>query len=415
MDNFKNTNKARRYKAHVSIFGTTQIHLRNPLTVAMWSIAFPGFGHFLLNKYFRAFALFLWEIFINQVTKLNQAMVYSFTGNFEAAKDVLDLRMVLLYIPVYLFAIYDSYRTTVDLNNIYSVAKKEDAQFNSFSIGAFEINYLDKRNPLMAMFWAFTVPSVGQLYVHRIVLAVFTLLWTAAFIYYSHFLEAFIYLFSGNLEKSNAVLNAQWLLYLPSFYFFTIYDSYVSTVENNKLFEDEQRKYLKTHYQSFTFNIKNVSKVDKMQIFATFEHSIYLEKAISELEEEGIKNILAVPLGNRKEERKLFDNLHQSDGVSIISKGMIFAFLFSTIGASRGFVMEWGPIIWGLIGAGGGFLLGFLIELFINKVIKKNQRLLKGKNSEVILIVECEQYQKEHVESILWNQLALGVAELNQN
>lgn len=415
MDNFKNTNKARRYKAHVSIFGTTQIHLRNPLTVAMWSIAFPGFGHFLLNKYFRAFALFLWEIFINQVTKLNQAMVYSFTGNFEAAKDVLDLRMVLLYIPVYLFAIYDSYRTTVDLNNIYSVAKKEDAQFNSFSIGAFEINYLDKRNPLMAMFWALTVPSVGQLYVHRIVLAVFTLLWTAAFIYYSHFLEAFIYLFSGNLEKSNAVLNAQWLLYLPSFYFFTIYDSYVSTVENNKLFEDEQRKYLKTHYQSFTFNIKNVSKVDKMQIFATFEHSIYLEKAISELEEEGIKNILAVPLGNRKEERKLFDNLHQSDGVSIISKGMIFAFLFSTIGASRGFVMEWGPIIWGLIGAGGGFLLGFLIELFINKVIKKNQRLLKGKNSEVILIVECEQYQKEHVESILWNQLALGVAELNQN
>lgn len=415
MDNFKNTNKARRYKAHVSIFGTTQIHLRNPLTIAMWSIAFPGFGHFLLNKYFRAFALFLWEIFINQVTKLNQAMVYSFTGNFEAAKDVLELRMVLLYIPVYLFAIYDSYRTTVDLNNIYSVAKKEDAQFNSFSIGAFEINYLDKRNPLMAMFWAMTVPSIGQLYVHRIVLAVFTLIWTAVFIYYSHFIEAFIYLFSGNLEKSNAVLNAQWLLYLPSFYFFTIYDSYVSTVENNKLFEDEQRKYLKSNYQSFALNIKNVSKVDNMQIFGTFEHSIYLEKAISELEEEGIKNIIAVPLDNRKEERKLFDNIHQSDGVSIISKCMIFAFLFSTIGACRGFVMEWGPIIWGLIGAGSGFLLGFLIELFINKVIKKKRRLLRGKNSEVILIVECEQHQKEHVESIFWDQLALGVAELNKN
>ncbi len=109
-------------------------------------------------------------------------MVYSFTGNFKAAKDVLDLRMVLLYIPVYLFAIYDSYRTTVDLNNIYSVAKKEDAQFIPFSIGAFEINYLDIRNPLMAMFWAMTVPSVSQLYVHRIVLAVFTLIWTAAFV-----------------------------------------------------------------------------------------------------------------------------------------------------------------------------------------------------------------------------------------
>jgi hypothetical protein len=399
----------------VGIFGTTQIHYRNPWTTAMWSVAFPGFGHFLLNKYFRAFALFFWEVFINQVTKLNQAMVYSFTGNFEAAKEVLDLRMILMYIPIYLFAIWDSYRTTVDLNKIYTLAKREDAQFNSFSIGAFEINYLDKRNPLMAILWAMAIPSLGQLYVHSIVLAGFTLIWTAFFIYYSHFLEAVIYLLNGNLDKSNAVLDAQWLLYLPSFYFFTIFDSYVSTVENNKLFEDEQRKYLRGHYQNFKFKLKKVSKVVNMQIFATFEHSTYLELAITELEEHGIENILAVPLNNRTDEQKLFDNLHQSDGVSLISKGMILAFLFSTVGACRGFVMEWGPIIWGLIGAGGGFLIGFLIDLFMKKVTKRKQTQLKVKNSEVVLIVECEQNQKENVENILWNQLALGVAELNQS
>lgn len=415
MDNFQNTNKARRYKAHVSIFGTTQIHLRNPWTVAMWSVAFPGFGHFLLNKYFRAFSLFLWEVIINQVTKLNLAMVYSFTGNFEAAKEVLDLRMVIMYIPVYLFAIWDSYRTTVDLNNIYTLAKREDAQFNSFSLGAFEINYLDKRNPIMAVLWAMTIPSVGQLYVHRIILAGFTLIWTAVFMYYSHFLEAFIYLINGNLDKSNAVLDAQWLLYVPSFYFFTIFDSYVSAVENNKLFEDEQGKYLKNHYQSYIFNLMKLNKVDTMHIFATFEHSTYLELAITELEEHGIQNILAVPLNNRTEERKLFDNLHQSDGVSLISKGMILAFLFSTIGASRGFVMEWGPIIWGLIGAGSGFILGFIIDLFIKKISKRKQKLLRGKNSEVVLIVECGEQQKQQVERILWNKLALGVAELNQS
>lgn len=415
MDNFQNTNKARRYKAHVSIFGTTQIHLRNPWTVAMWSVAFPGFGHFLLNKYFRGFSLFLWEVYINQVIKLNQAMVYTFTGNFEAAAEVLDLKMVLMYIPVYLFAIWDSYRTTVDLNNIYKLAKREDAQFNSFSLGAFEINYLDKRNPLMAVFWAMTIPSIGQLYVHRIILAGFTLIWTAIFMYYSHFLEGLIYLVNGNLSKSNEVLNVQWLLYLPSFYFFTIYDSYVSAIENNKLFEDEQSKYLRSHYQKYLLNLKKLSKVDNMQIFATFEQSTYLELAITELEEHGIKNILAVPLDNRSEERKIFDNLHQADGVSLISKGMILAFLFSTVGASRGFVMAWGPIIWGLIGAGSGFVIGFIIDLFIKKVIKRKQRSLRGKNSEVILVVECEQHQKERVESILWNQLALGVAELNPN
>jgi hypothetical protein len=404
MDNFQNTNKNRRYKAHVSIFGTTQLHYRNPWTTAMWSVAFPGFGHFLLDKYFRAFALFFWEVFINQATNLNQAMVHSFTGNFEAAKEVLDLRLILMYIPVYLFAIWDSYRTTVDLNKIYTLAKREDAQFNSFSIGAFEINYLDKRSPLMAILWSMTIPSIGQLYVHRIVLAGFTLIWTAVFIYYSHFLEALIYLLNGNLDKSNTVLNAQWLLYLPSFYFFTIFDSYVSTVENNKLFEDEQRKYLRNHYQNFKFRLKKITKVNNMQIFATFDHSTYLELAITELEEHGIENILAVPLNNR-EERKLFDNLHQSDGVSLISKGMILAFIFSTVGASRGFVMDWGPIIWGLIGAGVGFVIGFIIDLLMIK-----RRQLKVKNSEVVLIVECDQNQKKIVESILWKQLALGVA-----
>ncbi|WP_306421199.1 hypothetical protein [Robertmurraya sp. DFI.2.37] len=376
---------------------------------------FPGFGHFLLNKYFRGLSLFVWEIYINQTTKLNQAMVYSFTGNFDAAKEILDLKMVLMYIPVYLFAIWDSYRTTVDLNNIHTLAKREDAPFNSFSIGSFEINYLDKRNPIMAILWSLTIPSVGQLYAHRIILAGFTLIWTAIFMYNSHFLEALIYLVNGNLNKSNAVLDAQWLLYLPSFYFFTIFDSYTSTVENNKLFEEEQRKYLRSHYQNFNFSLKKESKVNNMLILATFEHTTYLELAMTELEEYGVKNILAVPLNNRTEERKIFDNLHQSDGVSLISKGMILAFLFSTVGASRGFEMEWGPIIWGLIGAGGGFIIGFIIDLFMKKVMKSKQRLLKGKNSEVVLIVECDQLLKERVENTLWKQLALGVAELKQN
>ncbi|MBU9722778.1 hypothetical protein KS407_15280 [Bacillus alkalicola] len=149
-----------------------------------------------------------------------------------------------------------------------------------------------------------------------------------------------------------------------------------------------------------------------MQIFATFEHSNYLELAITELEENGIENIVAIPLKNRTEERKLFDNLHQSDGVSFLSKGLILAFLFSTVGASIGFVLEWGPIVWGLIGAGSGIVLGFAIDFFVKKVVKRKQRVLRGKNSEVILIVECEQHQKSHVESILWNQLALGVSEL---
>lgn len=45
MNNYTNDNTARRYSAHISIMGTTQIHLRNPYIIAWWSAAFPGFGH----------------------------------------------------------------------------------------------------------------------------------------------------------------------------------------------------------------------------------------------------------------------------------------------------------------------------------------------------------------------------------
>ncbi|WP_442597189.1 hypothetical protein [Neobacillus sp. D3-1R] len=151
-----------------------------------------------------------------------------------------------------------------------------------------------------------------------------------------------------------------------------------------------------------------------MQLFSTFENHIYLEMAISTLEKKGIlkENIFAVPLDNRLEESKLFDTIHRSDGTSIIDIGMALATAFSVIGASIGFKLEWGPIYWGLIGAFIGFLIGFVIRLFIEKVFKKRERVLKGKHSEVILIIDCDETQAEFVENVLFRHFALGVAKI---
>lgn len=176
MENFRDKFRNQRYMAHVSLLGTTQLlHKRNPYTIACWSMAFPGFGHLLLNKYLRGYALILWEVFINQKIHLNVAMVQTFNGHFQAARDALDPKFISLYIPVYLFAIYDSYRTSVDLNKVYLLAQRENGPFNVFSIGALEINYLDKRKPRVAAIWSMGIPSAGQLYIHRIVLAGFLL------------------------------------------------------------------------------------------------------------------------------------------------------------------------------------------------------------------------------------------------
>lgn len=151
-----------------------------------------------------------------------------------------------------------------------------------------------------------------------------------------------------------------------------------------------------------------------VQLFSTFETTGFLEMAISTLEKKGIKkeSIFAVPLDNRVEDRKIFDNIHRSDGTSLVDIGMGVATAFSVIGASVGFKLAWGPIYWGLIGAFVGFVLGFAIRLFMELVIKKRKRVLKGKHSEVILIIDCEESQADLVEDILWSHFALGVAKV---
>lgn len=251
MKNFNSTNHERRFKAYVSSIGTTQLHLRNPYSIAWWSAAFPGFGHLLLSKYLRGYALFAWEILVNNFSNLNQAIVYSFTGNIEQAKDVLEPRWLLLYIPVYLFGIWDSYRTSVDMNKVFLLAERENSSFSSFCIGPLEINYLDKRRPIMAVFWSLVTPGLGQLYIHRVVTAIFIMCFMIIFVYFSKVLIAVHFLFLGDIAQATEVIDPQWLLFLPSHIGFAIYDSYVNTVENNKLFESEQRKFLKENYQEY--------------------------------------------------------------------------------------------------------------------------------------------------------------------
>jgi hypothetical protein len=153
-----------------------------------------------------------------------------------------------------------------------------------------------------------------------------------------------------------------------------------------------------------------------MQIFSTFEETGYLELAISLIEQKGIKkeNIFAVPLDNRKEERRIFDTLHRSDGISLVDLAMALATAFSVIGASIGFVLAWGPIYWGLIGAFIGFVLGLGIKLFFFKVVWKKQNLLRVKHTETILIVDCDESKAEVIEAILWDHLAIGVAKIGK-
>lgn len=258
---FNENNEPRRITAYVSTLGTTQLHLRSPLVVAWWSAAFPGFGHLLLSKYFRGFVLIFWEFFINTYTKINHAMVYTFSGEIEKAKEVLDLRLLYLYIPVYIFAIYDSYRTAADMNNHYVLAYWEDRNkpISSFRLDAMEVNYLDKRSPWLAIIFSLLMPGMGQLYIHRIVMALYVVVWIVIIVYESRLLEGIHYTVLGDITKGKSVLAPEWLMYMPSLYFFSMYDAYVNTVEQNKLFDREQSKFLRKEYQDPDFQMPEYS------------------------------------------------------------------------------------------------------------------------------------------------------------
>ncbi|MGZ4107602.1 MAG: hypothetical protein ACXVO1_09720, partial [Tumebacillaceae bacterium] len=401
-------------KAYVSLMGTTQLHLRAPWVIAWWSAAFPGFGHFLLSKYLRGAFLFIWEVIVNVQSHLNMAIFYSFNGHIDMAKQVLDTRWLLLYAPVFVFGIWDSYRTANDMNNIFILAYQEDAYFKPFRIGAFEINYLDKRKPWNAIMWSLLMPGLGQLYIHRILVTFFILIWWIAICYYSHLLQAIQYAFIGEGSKAVSIIDKQWVLFMPSLYGFSIYDAYVNTVENNKLYNQEQRRYLKTNYQKKLIEISDMKmRSGTMHVISCFKQSIELEQAISALENLGITSskLLAAPLNKREKSRKLFDSMHYTDGSSLFDLGAVLGTIFMLFGVIFGFKWKIGPIFAGLAGLGVGFAVGLLIDYFVTKR-KIGKEELRRTDIEVVLIVECTVDQLEQVEKILWQHFALGISKV---
>lgn len=63
----------------------------------------PGAGHVMIGKIAKRFLLFIWEIVINNLAHLNEAIFYTLTGKFQLAKDSLDERWFFVYIGVYIF------------------------------------------------------------------------------------------------------------------------------------------------------------------------------------------------------------------------------------------------------------------------------------------------------------------------
>jgi len=239
--------------AYINPYTIIYLHWRNPWVAAWWSASFPGLGHMLLSKYVVAFLLIFWEFGVNYFSKLNEAIYYSMVGDFGMAKSVLSKKWLLLYIAAYIFAIWDTFRQTVILNDEYKLGCLEGSQIVSADTSFLDMNKLKKRKPVYAVLWSLFAPGVGHIYIGRTLSAVLFFTWFAVAMFFSNILEAIHFTMLLDFESAKKIIDKQWFLNMPSFYVFSAYDAYVNAVEYNRLFEKEQAQHFKRHYQSPEF------------------------------------------------------------------------------------------------------------------------------------------------------------------
>jgi len=135
-----------------------------------------------------------------------------------------------------------------------------------------------------------------------------------------------------------------------------------------------------------------------LHVISTFEHSSQLELAILSLEQDGIErgSIAAVPMELVTERPPISEAIHRMDGSKFFDIGAVMSTVFSVLGASIGFRLRWGPIIWGLIGVAAGVVAA----LVLRRLAGGNASRPQGGSrpvSEVVLIVRCDESETKRV------------------
>ncbi|MDN3019158.1 hypothetical protein PH210_23580 [Paenibacillus sp. BSR1-1] len=408
--------KGRRQRAYLGTLHLNLLHFTNPWVTVAWAWFMPGFGHLLLGQYILGWILFVWEVVLNVQTQFNVAIIYTFIGRFDEAVQILkqeDGYWLLTYGAVFVFTVYSTYKIAVDNNLLYELAHKDNAPISIFKIDQIQWNSLSKRSPIVGALWSLFIPGIGAVYTHRVLTAIFEVVWWNVILMKSHLLSSIQYTLTGKFDKAVSVLDPEWALFVPSMISFTAYFTYVITVERNKLFDKEQSNYLSQNYQrNKRFPLRIKDDPIKMRFIASFNHSEHLEKAITALESLGVmqEDIFAAPLDKRNEKSQWFDTIHRSDGKSLFDGIMLLGALGTFFGTVYGFILHWGPVVWGVAGFIAGCLLGCIIKgIPILLTAKKREKVPK---TEVVLIVDCENDLARKTEEVLWSNHAFGLSQI---
>lgn len=154
-----------------------------------------------------------------------------------------------------------------------------------------------------------------------------------------------------------------------------------------------------------------------MIIVCTFKHSMALECLIEQLESMGIgrQDLLAVPMNELERQQRLHMVLPERRATTF-DTGMAAATASAVIFASFGFELVLGPIIWGLIGAFSGFIIG----AGIHHLIAGGRRTKHGgedRSAEVTIVIRCKEEKRDQMLEIIktYGALTVGVVAASRS
>ncbi|HZG79086.1 MAG TPA: hypothetical protein VEZ72_24750 [Paenibacillus sp.] len=149
-----------------------------------------------------------------------------------------------------------------------------------------------------------------------------------------------------------------------------------------------------------------------MYVVSVFEHSLKLELAVAELEHTCIKasDILAIPL-EKPSDAGIAVDPYNTDGFNLFPVACIST-VTMLLGTIYGFVLYWGPVLWGLIGLVVGIGFGLAVDAFLKK--KRKARKHRTHRLDVVLLVNCngDEARRDRVARILESHHAIGVTKL---
>ena len=80
------------------------------LEKALWSIALPGFGQLLNQKYVKGITFIILEVLINVQANFNEVIILSFQGQIRQAIQQTNYQYLMFYPCLYFFSIWDAYK-----------------------------------------------------------------------------------------------------------------------------------------------------------------------------------------------------------------------------------------------------------------------------------------------------------------